>query len=162
MVGMQQEGSAVRMPAGVLAEYSDEGIPVKAKIAYASVSTGKPGDKSIASALTLRRSSASPWRTRLRPRFMTILMPKACRRTWNVSFTIICNVASWRTAFYVWDVTPARKRSCWPLAVSEGPFALRVRAGAWPRPQRTWSRACAPCNTAWYPRFKRVELGGRF
>ena len=44
----------------------------------------------------------------------------------SANFTTIYSAASWPTGFFVWDVIPARKRSCWPSAVSEGPFALRV------------------------------------
>ena len=30
-------------------------------------------------------------------------------------FYVTSNVASWPMGFYVWDVSPARKKSCWPL-----------------------------------------------
>jgi hypothetical protein len=98
--------------------------------------------------------------SRLAPRRPPML--KACRLMWNTSFMTICSVASWRMAFCAWDVTPVRTKRCWLSAVNAERFAPPARVGAWRRRRRTWSRACAPCNTAWYPRFKRVELGGRF
>ena len=75
---------------------------------------------------------------------MTTPMPQACPPMWNVNFTIICGVASWRMGFSASAVTPAR-RSCWCPSVASGAgFVRRVPGGAWPRRRRISSSRSSP------------------
>jgi hypothetical protein len=56
-------------------------------------------------------------------RSTTIPMPKTCPLMCSASFTLICSVTSWPMVFFVWDVTPAKKKSRWLSAVSGTDFA---------------------------------------
>jgi len=53
------------------------------------------------------------------------------------NFMTTCSAASLLMAFCAWDVTPVRKRYCWPSVVSGAGFVRRVREGAWPGPRPT-------------------------
>jgi len=78
------------------------------------------------------------------PRSIPIPTPSACRPMCNENFTTTCSVASSPITFCAWDVTPVRKRYCWPSVASGAGFVRRVREGAWPRPRPTWSSASFP------------------
>jgi hypothetical protein len=94
-------------------------------------------------------SCSSTWRPTSRWPGKTIGTASGCPSTWNGSFGVTWNAASWPTA----SLGPAAPRadtiSWWPSPARGAASAPRATLGAWPRPPPTWSIGSSrPCRCA--------------